>query len=205
MALRFYFLLALFSVPLNGGLNMNSTSAADDPLDDVRTMIREAVKNENLPSLTVAVVQDGKIRWQEGFGLADREKKIEATPDTMYSLASISKPITATGLMLLVSQQKLKLDDRANDHLGDARLTGPGDRGGEATIRQVANHSSGLPLHYQFFYENQSHPVPDRDESIRRYGVLVTPPGEVYQYANLGYGILDHIIHLKSGVPYAEF
>lgn len=205
MALRFYFLLALFSVPLNGGLNMNSTSAADDPLDDVRTMIREAVKNENLPSLAVAVVQDGKIRWQEGFGLADREKKIEATPDTMYSLASISKPITATGLMLLVSQQKLKLDDRANDHLGDARLTGPGDRGGEATIRQVANHSSGLPLHYQFFYEDQSHPVPDRDESIRRYGVLVTPPGEVYQYANLGYGILDHIIHRKSGMPYAEF
>ena len=131
---------------------MNSTTRGDDPFDDVRSMIREAIKNENLPSLTVAVVQDGKICWQEGFGLADREKKLEATSDTMYSLASISKPITATGLMLLVSQQKLKLDDRTNDHLGDAKLTGPASQGGEATIRQVANHSSGLPLHYQFFY-----------------------------------------------------
>jgi CubicO group peptidase (beta-lactamase class C family) len=205
MALRFCFLLAFFSVSLPGGLHMNSTSRADDPFDDVRSMIREAIKNENVPSLTVAVIQDGKITWQEGFGLADREKKLEAHPDTMYSLASISKPITATGFMLLVSQQKLQLDDKVNDHLGDAGLTAPVGGADRATLRQVANHTSGLPLHYQFFYENQSHKVPDREETIRRYGVLVTPPGEVYQYANLGYGILDHIIHRKSGQPYGEF
>ena len=96
MALRFCFLLAFFSVPLNGGLNMNSTSRADDPFEDVRSMIREAIKNENLPSLTVAVVQDGKICWQEGFGLADREKNLEATSDTMYSLASQNAVVGAS-------------------------------------------------------------------------------------------------------------
>ena len=65
MALRFCFLLAFFSMSLPGGLDMNSTSRAADPFDAVRSMNREAIKNENVPSLTVAVIQDGKITWQE--------------------------------------------------------------------------------------------------------------------------------------------
>ncbi len=205
MVFRFSFLLGFSSVSVACGWSMNSTTRGDDPFDDVRSMIRQAMETEKVPSLAVAVVQDGKIIWQEGFGLADRGKNLAATPDTMYSLASISKPITATGLVLLASQEKLQLDDRANDHLGDSGLTSPAGSADQATLRQVANHTSGLPLHYQFFYENESHVVPDREESIRRYGVLVTPPGEVYQYANLGYGILDHILHRKSGQPYREF
>ena len=205
MAYRPCFLLASISLVLTSGITMNNSSRAEDPFDDIRKLIREAIEKDDVPSLAVAVVQHGKIIWQEGFGVADRAQNQQATPDTMYSLASISKPITATGLMVLVEQQKLQLDDLANDRLGDAKITSPAAPDDQATLRQIANHTSGLPLHYQFFYENQSHSVPDREESIRRYGVLVTLPGGTYQYANLGYGILDHIIHLQSGQSYSEF
>ena len=96
--------------------------------------------------------EDGKIIWEEGFGWADREKRIPATEHTMYSLASISKPITATGLMVLVERGLVDLDDPIDDYLGDAKLNGRAFDASEATVRRVANHTAGLPLHYQFFY-----------------------------------------------------
>ena len=65
---------------------------------------------------------------------------------------------------------------------------------GDATVRRVANHTSGLPLHYQFFYADEPYRRPAMDETIRRYGNLVTAPGERYQYSNLGYGVIDYVI-----------
>jgi len=134
---------------------------------------------------------------------------VPATEHTMYSLASISKPITATGLMVLKELGKLDLDRPINDYLGAAKLNarvppGCGDAA-DATVRRVANHTSGLPLHWHFFYEDETCQRPPMDETIRRYGNLVTPPGEKHQYSNLGYGILDYAISRLSGKSYPDF
>src|SRR5688500_4434870 len=69
-----------------------------DQFDSVRALIRRAISG-GVPSLAVAVAKDGRIIWEEGFGVADRERNIAAGPHTMYSLASISKPFTATAIM----------------------------------------------------------------------------------------------------------
>ena len=176
-----------------------------DEFDSVRKRIERELRQRQIPSLAIGVARDGKILWEEGFGWADRENRRKANEHTMYSLASISKPITATGIMLLVQEDKLSLDRRANAYLGNASLTAHLGKVESATVRLLANHTSGLPLHYQFFYEDGPHRRPHMDESIRRYGHLVTPPGEHYQYANFGYGLLDHIIHLRSNQTYASF
>jgi len=123
----------------------------------------------------------------------------------MYSLASISKPITATGLMTLVQAGKVNLDRPVNDCLGGAKLRARIGDAAQATVRRVANHSSGLPLHYQFFYADERHEPPSRDETILRYGNLVTAPGERYQYSNLGFGILDYVIARVSGRTYEDY
>src|SRR5690606_12827049 len=99
-----------------------------------------------------------------------------------------SKPITATALMVLVERGKVDLDQPANVYLGDAKLRSYVWDASGATVRRLSNHTAGLPLHYQFFYEDEGREPPSRDESIRRYGVLTAPPGERYQYANFGYG-----------------
>lgn len=182
-----------------------SLVAAGNPFAKLRENIQSEIKEKNIPSLAVAVIRDGKILWEEGFGWANRQQKIQATEHTMYSLASISKPITATGLMTLVQQQKIDLDHPVNQYLGEAKLRSPLGHADQATVRRIANHSSGLPLHYQFFYADTAHRAPPRDESIRRYGILVNLPGETYQYANFGYGILDHVIARVSGRSYASF
>jgi CubicO group peptidase (beta-lactamase class C family) len=152
----------------------------------------------------VAVAKGDRILWEEGFGLADRERQIAATPRTIYSLASISKPFTATALMTLVEAGALDLDQPANRYLGEARLRAFEGEVGGATLRRLLTHTAGLPLHYQFFYDGQKR-VHSDDEAIRRYGILVYPPGETYFYSNLGYGILGHIISRVSGKAYADF
>jgi CubicO group peptidase (beta-lactamase class C family) len=70
--------------------------------------------------------------------------------------------------MLLVERGLIDLDKPVNTYLAEAKLIGrAGDTMG-ATVRRVANHTSGLPLHYQFFYEDEPYRPPSRDETIRR-------------------------------------
>lgn len=180
-------------------------AASADPFDRVRSSIRKQLVEHQVPSIAVAVARDGEILWEEGFGWADRENQVPSGPHILYSLASISKPFTATGLMVLKEQGKIDLDRPINDYLGSSKVTARVGDAHEATLRRVANHSSGLPLHFHFFYEDEPYRAPHRDETIRRYANLVTPPGERYQYSNLGYGILDYVISRVSGASYADF
>jgi CubicO group peptidase (beta-lactamase class C family) len=191
---------ATAQVPVQtGGLG-----ASDSRFDAARAKILLLMEKDELPSVAVAVAQHGKIIWEQGFGYADREQLQPATSDTMYSLASISKPFTATAVMELVQKGKIRLDAPANDYLGAAKLTGlAGDASG-ADIRHILSHTSGLPLHWQFFYANEDYRDPPMEDTILRYGVLVNPPGELFQYSNLGFGILGHIVSLVSGLSYPD-
>src|SRR5262249_52908084 len=116
-----------------------------------------------------------------------------------------SKPFTATAVMELAESGKLDLDRPINDYLGDAKLRARVGDVGDATIRRVLNHSSGLPTHYQFFFADEQATPPSMDETISRYGNLIHAPGERFQYSNLGYGILGYVIARVSGQTYEDF
>lgn len=180
-------------------------AAAADRFDEVREFIRGQLTATSTPSIAVAVAQDGKIIWEEGFGWADRERRIVATEHTVYSLASISKPITTTGIMVLAQSGQLDLDRPANDYLGNAKLRARVGNANDATVRLVANNTSGLPRHLQFYFADEPFHAPSMDETILRYGYLFTAPGERFQYSNLGFGVLDYIIERVSGLSYERF
>jgi CubicO group peptidase (beta-lactamase class C family) len=184
--------------------NPAAAAAGADPFDAVRAHIEQLVEGE-VPSMAVAVARDGEIVWEEGFGLADREGKIPATEQIAYPLASISKPLTATGLMILVERGLVDLDRPIDDYLGEARLRSQAGDAAGATVRRVASHTAGLPLHAQHFYDDEPHRPPPMEVTIRRYGNLVTAPGERYQYSNLGFGLLGRVISQVSGQSYAGF
>jgi CubicO group peptidase (beta-lactamase class C family) len=186
-------------------LALAALPAGADSFDDIRDRIRDTLAEENVPSIAVAVARDGKVLWEEGFGLADKERRIPASADTVYSLASISKPVTTTALMLLVERGKIDLDAPMNRYLGEAKLVARVGDANEATVRRVANHTSGLAVHYQFYYEDEQVPLPTMEQSIRRHGVLVTKPGEIDSYSNFGYGLLEYAIERVSGKSYSEF
>jgi len=182
-----------------------ATTIAPATLDSLRAHIRRVMDSTKTPSIAVAVAKGGRIIWEEGFGFADVEHRTPATPTTLYSMASISKPITATGLMKLVEQGKIDLDRPANDYLGTAKITGLAGPASGATVRRVMSHTAGLPLHYRFFYAGGAVTRPSMDEAISRYAIVVYPPGAVYNYSNLGYGVLEEIIAKVSGKPYETY
>jgi CubicO group peptidase (beta-lactamase class C family) len=178
--------------------------ACADEFETVRAQIREVMDFHNVPSVSVAVARNGKIIWEESFGWADLERHILATPHTLYSLASITKPVTATALMTLVERHQIDLDKPMNDYLGTQKLAGVGDAR-EATVRRVAEHTAGVMAHASWFYADQPNAHPHMDETIRRYGTLASVPGELYSYSNLDYGLLEYAIERVSGKSYAEF
>ena len=184
---------------------ISQSAAADDPFEPIRQNIARRLADEQIPSLAVAVSRHGETLWEQGFGWADRERRIAADPHTPYSLASISKPFTATALMILAERGAVDLDRPADDYLGQARLTAHLGSAADATLRRLANHTAGLPLHYQFFYADEDYRRPAMDETIRRYGRLVSPPGETFRYANLGYGLMDYVVARASGQTYVDF
>lgn len=192
------FLLALVALCV-------TSPAKADRFDAIRASIPALLAERKVPSVAIAVAQNGRIVWEQGFGLANKEKNIAATPDTLYSLASISKPLTGTALMTLVHDSKVNLDRPINDYLGRAPITARIGEVEDATVRRVANHSSGLPTHYQWFYGNEPWRRPSQDEIIRRYGVLMSPPGEKFEYSNLGYGILSTVITKVSGQSFGDY
>src|SRR5437016_11720394 len=157
------------------------------------------------PSVAVAVAKDGRIVWEDAIGWANRGKRIPATANTIYPLASISKPFTATGLMVLVERGQVDLDLPINAYLGTAKITGLAGDTREATVRRVLSHTAGLPLHSQFFYSDRTYAPPPMEETIRRYGNVVFPPGEVVEYSNIEYGTIGYVMERVSGQSYADF
>lgn len=179
--------------------------AGPDPFAFARLRIAQILKETAATGVAVAVAKDGKIVWEEGFGTTSREGGTPVTPDTMFSLASLTKPMTVTALMTLVERGLINLDKPADAYLGEAKLTSLVEGARPATVRDLIYHVSGLPMHWHFFYPDKPLKAPTMEDSIRAYGILTGAPGESYLYSNFGYGILGHIAARAADKPYATF
>jgi CubicO group peptidase (beta-lactamase class C family) len=194
-----------FALPLFGQHNHPSSLVASQyDYAPVRGYVQRTLVEKQLPSVSIAVAKNGKIIWEESFGWADREKMILATPETMYALASLTKPYTSTGVLELVEQHKIDLDAPINEYLGSAPITAiVGDASG-ATVRRVLCHTSGLPIHSANLFGNGEQ-IPPIADTIRRYGVLVSPPGQYFNYSNLGYGALAYMTSLVAHLDWKDY
>ena len=198
-----FILLSSLTTPLFGQAQSKTPEKPD--FSKVRKLIQEQLATTSIPSISVAVVRRGEIIWEEGFGFADRENHIPATEHTMYYLASVSKTITATAVMVLSERKRIDLDRPINDYIKPARLRSPLWNPDEATVRRVANHTAGLTTFGRNCFADQPNCHVSADETIQRYGVLFWKPGDHFDYSNLGYGILGDAVARTSGKDYASF
>lgn len=188
-----------FQAPQLARVNTPDFSAA-------RQLIREAMARDSLPGLTIAVARGDSILWEEGFGWANREGRVPATPHTPFYLASLSKTITTTALMVLREQARLDLDRPVNDYLGSTPLRSPRYDASGATVRTVMTHTSGLTTFDIGCSAAQPRcGIPSRHEILTRYGVLVWPPGDRFDYSNLGYYVLGQVVAGASGRDFGTF
>ena len=171
----------------------------------VRRLVRSEMAARSIPGLSIAVARRGRILWEEGFGWADRENRIPATEQTMFNVASVTKTFTSTALMILAKSRKLDLDRPVNDYLPGAKLTSPKFDPAAATLRRVAMHTGGLTTFFRTCYADEPRCRISMEETIARYGVVFWPPGDHFDYSNLGYGILGQVVENASGRPLERF
>jgi D-alanyl-D-alanine carboxypeptidase len=154
---------------------------------------------EHIPGLSLAVMKDGKIILAKGYGFANVETKTPATPETVYKIGSVSKQFIAAGVMLLVQDGKISLDDKASKY-----LEGTPDSWKEITVRHLLSHTSGIVRESPGFepYKLQA----DLEVIKAAYALpLRFAPGEKWAYSNVNYYALAEIIHKASGKPWSDF
>jgi len=167
--------------------------------DDVDEFIRAQMRAQNIPALSLAIVKDGQVVKAQGYGLANRERKIAATPDTVFKIASVSKQFIAAGIMLLVQDGKLRLDEPIAKYLDQ-----PPAAWQPLTVRHLLTHTSGLVREAPGFSATRIQADADVIRSAYRTP-LQFAPGTRYEYGNLSYFILAEIVRVVSGVAWPEF
>lgn len=168
-------------------------------LEPIHRRIQQAIARGAATGVAIAVAHNGRIALEEGFGWANREAGIKVTPHTPFSMASITKPFTATALMTLVAEGKLNLDAPANNYLANSRLIGVDGNAAAATVRHLGAHVSGLPSMFEAFDQGEANLALSPDALLREYGRLAYPPGLCYEYSNLGFAGLDAIASHLAG------
>ncbi|HXM34028.1 MAG TPA: serine hydrolase domain-containing protein, partial [Pyrinomonadaceae bacterium] len=150
------------------------------------------------------VAENGKVIYKKGVGLANMEWNTPNEPDTKFRLGSITKQFTATLILQLVEEGKIKLDGKVSDYLPDYRQ----DTGAKITIHHLLSHTSGVPNYTAApgFFENVSRNPFKVDDFIKKYasGDLEFEPGAKFNYSNSGYFLLGAIIEKVTGKPYEQ-
>ncbi len=153
---------------------------------------------------TALIEKGGKVILKKGYGFANYEWDIPNTPDVKFRIGSMTKQFTATLIMQLVEEGKIKLDGKLTDYLKDYRK----ETGNKVTIRELLNHTSGIPS-----YTSLPHVWNDslrnhykEDYFIKHFcsGNLEFTPGSKFSYNNTGYYLLAVICEKVSGKPFNE-
>lgn len=155
-----------------------------------------------VPGLSVAVAQNDAIVFAQGFGVGDVENAVPVRAESVFRIASISKPITATAVMQLVERGLVSLDDPIQRFVPSY----PRKPQGEVRVRHLLTHTSGV-RHYKGseFSLAESFPTLERAIAVFRNDPLEFAPGERYLYSTYGYNLLQGVIEVASGRSYDEY
>jgi D-alanyl-D-alanine carboxypeptidase len=168
----------------------------------VDAIVRQALTTTGIPSVSIAIVQNGAIAYLQAYGAGRLEPNTPALPSMRYSIGSISKQFTAAAVLLLAEQGKLLLDDPVSKFVPD--LT----RGNEVTIRQLLSHTSGYQDYWPQDYVPPFMLQPiSADKILDQWArkPLDFDPGTEWQYSNTNFVIAGLIVEKASGEPLLKF
>lgn len=169
-----------------------------DSFDD---WVKAEMTRQHIPGLSLAVVKEGKIVKSAGYGLADLESKASVTTDTIFQIQSVTKQFTAAGIMLLVEEEKIGLDDPVSQYLEN---TPPAWQA--IKVHHLLGQTSGLKDFINDSTGNLKFDATDQqilEDTADR--PLDFPPGEAWAYSNTNYHLLAMIIRKVSGKWYGDF
>jgi CubicO group peptidase (beta-lactamase class C family) len=183
---RIFLAIALAGSPL---------PAQADAVDDY---IKAEMARQAIPGLAIAVTRDGRLQRAEGYGFANLEHKVPVHPDTLFKSGAIGMQLTAAAVMLLVEDGKIGLDDPVRKYLPEVPASWQ-----PVTIRQLLNHTSGLPA-----TPNGDFRADYTDEQLLAIIAkqdLNFPAGSRWRFSYSGYIILGFMVKRVTGEYYADF
>ena len=176
-----------------------------DTMMTARSEIWQDLNAGSIGSAAVAIMDNGKIVYSEGFGMADRTNAIPVDQNTLFNIGSVSKVYTAVAIMLLVDAGKVDLDKPVAAYLPDFVMAD--DRYKNITVRMTLNHTSGLPGttgENNFGFAFNEDVYKDTLAALAR-SQLKHRPGEMAIYCNDGFTLAEMIVVRVSGQPFIDF
>jgi CubicO group peptidase (beta-lactamase class C family) len=169
----------------------------------ISSLIEKEMKGNDVTGLSIALVDDQKVIWAEGFGYADAENKIPATPATVYRAGSVSKLFTATGVMQLVEQGKMNLDKPLQTYLPEFSIKSRFAENGAITPRTIMTHHAGLPSDLlQGMWSKKVEPF-EKVAGRLKDTYISYPPNYVFAYSNVGVTLLGNAVEKVAGCDFA--
>lgn len=184
-------------------------SVARNDYDGIKTYVSQLIRHEMdanaVTGMSIALVDDQRIVWAEGFGYADKENNKPASAQTLYRVGSISKLFTATAAMQLAEQKKLDIDRPLKDALPEFSIRSRFADSAPITPRNLMTHHAGLPRDFSTgMFTKTPEPFTALVRHIRATDAFY-PPNHVFSYSNVGITLLGHAIQNASGVPFADY
>jgi CubicO group peptidase (beta-lactamase class C family) len=164
--------------------------------------ITRIMEDWRVPGLGIAVIEDGKVVFSEGFGLRDIKQGLKVSPHTLFPIASCTKTFTAVSLAILMDEGKLGWDIPIREYFPSLRLYDEYATN-HITIRDLLAHRSGLPQHYRMYFNRDI----SRKEIIDRLRFLEPSKGfrEYFQYSNLNYTLAGYLLEQVTNMSWETF
>lgn len=191
-----------FAIILSLFLCFNLSAQYVDAIMKAQHLADSILATNNLPGLSIAVSVKGELVWAQGFGYADIDKKIPVNPyQTKFRIGSVSKPLTATALGLLLEEGKLDLKDDVRKHVSYFP-----EKKYPITIEQVAGHLSGI-RHYRGteFMSNKRYKTVRAGMDIFMNDSLLFKPGSRYSYSSYGWNLISAVVEGASDEPFLKY
>ncbi len=185
-----------------------SLALAQEPISEkqVRKVAEKAMEQFDVPGIAVAIVKDGKIVLEEGYGVRSLDNNKPVDEHTLFGVASNSKAFTGAALGMLVEEEMLDWDDKVVDYIPEFRLYDPYVTM-DFTIRDLLTHRSGLPLgagDLMIFPDGHDFTTDDIIHNLR-YLKQSSPFRSKFDYDNLLYIVAGEVLHRITGLSWAEF
>jgi len=167
----------------------------------VEAAIAAAMSAQKIPGLSVSIVTGGELRFSGGYGQADVENEVPATAETVYRLASVSKPITAVAVMQLVEQGKLDLDAPVQKYVPSFP-----QKPWPVTTRLLLGHLAGIRQYADGEFESTRHYATLADAlDVFKDDPLAQEPGTRYLYSTYGYTLVGAVVEAASGATFGDY
>ncbi|HEY1336123.1 MAG TPA: serine hydrolase domain-containing protein [Bryobacteraceae bacterium] len=198
-------LCAAISAACASTLAAQAPSAHGTQIAAARQAVKELIAAKQIPGVSIAVASRGAIVWSEGFGLADVEQSVAATPQTRFRLGSVSKVLTSAGLARLVENGALNLDAPVQQYVPDFP-----QKAWPITVRQLAGHVAGIRHYEEKDFTGPLQGAPHFASTaaglaIFRNDPLLFEPGTAYAYSSYGWNLIGAAMEGASHEDFLKY